>query len=362
MREAIIIGAGASGLFLGTQLPQARKKLILEKSSNIGTKILLSGKGRCNFSNLRVEASHYLGDQTERLNPLFSQFGTKEMVDFLAENGIESKEEDNGRLLLKSNKARELLDFLISKNQKNQTEILLNQEVMHIEKKADCFLVKTAEQERRTKRVILASGGKSFPKLGASDFAFQCAKTFDLKTKNPAPALCWICTKEELSSLSGSAISATLQLKNGNQTLYEQQGNLLFTHWGVSGPAVFNASLWIGYQEVDFEKTLLKMTFSQDQLTKRLASYLKAPKSLKTYTMTLHPQALRSRDEAKVMSWGILFEEVKENFELKKVPGMFVLGEALNITGETGGFNLQRCWTSAFCCGKALRLMDNEKK
>lgn len=355
MREAIIIGAGASGLFLGTQVPKERKKLILEKSFNIGTKILLSGKGRCNFSNLKVEAQHYLGDQTERLNGLFSQFGRKEMVDFLAQNGIESKEEDNGRLLLKSNKARELVEFLIRKNQENQTEILLNQEVIHIEKKADCFLVKTSDQERATKRVILASGGKSFPKIGASDFAFQCANTFNLRTKNPAPALCWICTKESLSPLSGSTISATLQVKNGNQILYEQQGNILFTHWGVSGPAVFNSSLWIWYQEIDFKKLLLRLVFSQGQLTKRLTNYLKAPKGLKNYTMTLHPQALRSRDEAKVMSWGILFEEVKENFELKKVPWMFVLGEALNITGKTGGFNLQRCWTSAFCCGKALK-------
>ncbi|PZM87587.1 MAG: hypothetical protein DLD55_00585 [candidate division SR1 bacterium] len=362
MREAIIIGAGASGLFLGTQLPKGWKKLILEKNSNIGTKILLSGKGRCNFSNLKVEAKHYLGDQTERLNTLFSQFNTREMVHFLAQNGIETKEEDNGRLLLKSNKARELVDFLIRKNQENQTEIFMNQKVIHIEKKADFFLLKTTDQERETKRIILASGGKSFPKIGGSDFAFQCAKTFDLKTKNPVPALCGIYTKEELHPLSGSTISATLQLKNGNKILYEQQGNILFTHWGISGPMIFNTSLWLGYQEIDFKKIVIKLSFPQDQLTKRLANYLKAPKGLKNYTMTLHPQALRSRDEAKVMSGGILFEEVKENFELKKIPGMFVLGEALNITGETGGFNLQRCWTSAFCCGKALREINGDRK
>ena len=156
------------------------------------------------------------------------------MIAYLAKNGIASKEEDNGRMLLQSNRATQLVDFLIAKNQEQGTELRTNAEVLKLEKKEDCFLIHTAENSYQSKRLILATGGCSFPKLGASDFAFQFAEEFQLPTHHAAPALCGIETRESLTSLSGSSVQTELQLFDAGKLLWSQQGNLLFTHWGIS--------------------------------------------------------------------------------------------------------------------------------
>ncbi len=351
MFDFIIIWAGASGLFCWMLLPKNQKKLILERTGTIGSKVLLSGKGRCNFTNLTTNKTHYLGDQTERLDQLFETFWPQAMIDFLTEKEILSKEEENWRILLKSNKSRQLVDFFIHKNQENGTEIRTESEVISIEKAEDLFLVRTKTELFTTKKVILASWGCSFPKIGASDFIFSFADHFQLKTKAPQPARCGITTEEKLDTLSGSSIFSKVQVLEKGEVVFEKTGNVLFTHRGISGPIIFNTSLFLGYHyENKFKNLKLKLTIPSSQMTKRLFTCLKAPKKLKNYTMTLTPKSLRSRDEAKVMSGGILFEEINEHFELKKVPWIFVLGEALNITGETWGFNLQWCRTSAFLC------------
>ena len=124
MLDCCIIGAGASGLFCGMLLPREWKKCILEKNSSAGVKILLSGKWRCNFTNINVSDKTYVWDQTERLKGYFSQFWPKDMIKFLEDHWILSQQEDFWRMLLKSNKARELLDFLLEENKKNLTEII----------------------------------------------------------------------------------------------------------------------------------------------------------------------------------------------------------------------------------------------
>ena len=356
MFDVIIIWAGASGLFCWMLLPKDKKKLILEKTGTIGSKVLLSGKGRCNFTNTMVGETHYLGDQGERLDQLFKLFWAQEMIKFLTDNGIESKEEENGRILLKSNKSRQLVDFFIQKNHENGTKIQTETEVLAIEKEANHFLIRTKTEIFTTKKVILASGGCSFPKIWASEFAFSFANHYQLKTKKPQAALCGITVQEKLDQLSWSSVFAKIQVLEKEKMLLKKEGTVLFTHWGISGPVIFNTSLWLGYHyEKNFKNLRIKLTIPADQITKRLLSYLKAPKGLKNYILTLRPTNLRSRDEAKVMSGGILFEEVNDHFEVKKMPWAFVLGEALNITGETWGFNLQWCWTSAFCCSDYMK-------
>ena len=355
MLDCCIIGAGASGLFCGMLLPREWKKCILEKNSSAGVKILLSGKWRCNFTNINVSDKTYVWDQTERLKNYLSQFWPKDMIKFLEDHWIQSQQEDFWRMLLKSNKARELLDFLLEENKKNLTEIEYNHAVISIQKQLDYYVIRTNEGTFESKRVIIATGGQSFPKVWGSDFISVFWKEQDIAIHTPAPALCWLETKEDLSSLSWSSVSAEIKLTLGDKTVYQEEHTVLFTHWGVSGPGIFNASLWLGYLDPELtKKAKIRLLITKDQITKRLLAYLKAPKGLRNYTMTLTPIALRSWDEAKVMSWGLLMEEVNENFELKKLPWVYLLWEALNITGKTGWYNLQWCWTSAFCCAKAM--------
>lgn len=187
-----------------------------------------------------------------------------------------------------------------------------------------------------TQRVVIATGGQSFPKVGGSDFVFRFSEAHNLAYHPAFPALCGLETKEDFSTLSGSSVTAKTKLLIKEKTVYEDDRVVLFTHRGVSGPAIFNVSLWLGYLNPALQGNVqVKITIPADQMTKRLLAYLKAPKGLRTYTLTLTPTGLRSYDESKVMSGGLNFEELDENFQLKKLPNAYVLGEAINITGKT---------------------------
>ena len=356
MLDCCIIGAGASGLFLWLYLPKEWKKLILEQNTSPGIKILLSWKGRCNFTNLRASFKTYLWDQIERIHKILGQFWPQDMIRFLDSFSIGSKQEDNGRMLLESNKSKQLVDFLIQKNQENQTQIQYSTTVSQIQKTWDFFTIITSQGSFQSKRVVIATGGMSFPKVWGSDFVFQFAKDHNLSYQSPAPALCGLNTKEALSSLSWSSVEATTKLFLDGKQVYQDDRVVLFTHRGVSWPAIFNTSLWLGYFDPNFsKKAQIKITIPANQITKRLLAYLKAPRGLRSYTMTLTPISLRPYDESKVMSWGLNFAEVGDDFQLHKLPGCYVLGEALNITGKTWGYNLQRCRSSAFVCAKSLK-------
>ena len=356
MLDCCIIGAGASWLFLWMHLPRDWNKLILEKNATPGTKILLSGKGRCNFTNLRASFKTYLWDQTERIHKILGQFWPQDMIRFLDSFSIWSKQEDNGRMLLESNKSKQLVDFLVQKNQENLTQIQYSTSVSQIQKTWDFFTISTSQGSFQTKRVVIATWGMSFPKVWGSDFIFQFAKDHNLSYQSPAPALCGLNTKEDFSSLSWSSVEAITKFFLDGKQVYQDDRVVLFTHRGVSWPAIFNTSLWLGYFDPNFsKKAQIKITIPANQITKRLLSYLKAPRGLRTYTLTLTPTSLRSYDESKVMSWGLNFSEVDDNFQLHKFPWCYVLGEALNITGKTWGYNLQRCRSSAFVCAKSFK-------
>ena len=354
MFDIIIIGAGASGLFLWTQLSKDKKVLILEKNSMPGNKLLLTWKWRCNFTNLNVNSSHYFWDSSNRLDWYFREFWPQDMISFLNQNEIETKEEDHWRMFLKSNKSKQLLDFFLKKNEENEHTLVLWETVLWI-KKGDGYIVRTDKGLYKAKKIIISTWGKSFPQVWGSDYIFQFSKEFWIVVEEPIPALSWIITGEDLSNLSWSSVNANLQVKNkqGN-LLYQEGGVILFTHWWISWPLVFNLTLHICNFYKKLQDLTIKLSINQQDITKRLMAYLKAPKNLKNYILTLHPKDFKDRETAKVMYWWVLLDEVNDNFELKKASGIYVTWEALNITWETWWFNLQWCWTSAYHCAKNL--------
>ena len=354
MFDIIIIGAGASGLFLWTQLSKDKKVLILEKNSMPGNKLLLTWKWRCNFTNLNVNSSHYFWDSSNRLDWYFREFWPQDMISFLNQNEIETKEEDHWRMFLKSNKSKQLLDFFLKKNEENEHTLVLWETVLWI-KKGDGYIVRTDKGLYKAKKIVISTWGKSFPQVWGSDYIFQFSKEFWIVVEDPIPALSWIITSEDLSNLSWSSVNANLQVKNkqGN-LLYQEGGVILFTHWWISWPLVFNLTLHICNFYKKLQDLTIKLSINQQDITKRLMAYLKAPKNLKNYILTLHPKDFKDRETAKVMYWWVLLDEVNDNFELKKASGIYVTWEALNITWETWWFNLQWCWTSAYHCAKNL--------
>ncbi len=352
--DVIIIGWGASGLFCSMFLPKEWKKCIIEKTDKLGSKVLLSWGGRCNLTNIHLDPElHYVGQSLKQLPSLFHQFGPEDMIHYLTEHGIETQREDNGRVVLKSGKAKDLLEFLIARSHSNQTEHLLNHEVHTISIAEDMtFVVTSSAGVYTAKHVIVATGWMTYPQIGASPFAYEIAEQLWLSLSRPHPALCGIETKEDVEHLTGVTVQATLKLLYKNKLVYDAKWPVLFTHRGLSGPIVFDATLFID----DVSQCSLQLDFDLSWTSKKVVQYLKLSETdiIRDFRTT----ALRSIQEAKVSVWWILLSDLDQGFQSKKIPWLYFIGESLDITGKTWGYNLQWAWTSGFCC--AQNLMKNE--
>jgi len=357
MYDIIIIWGWASGLFCASNLIKNLKKLIIEKSWNLWNKVLLSWGGRCNFSNANIDPiNDYFGQNKKALPSLFHKFWANEMTKFLEENWIQTQQEDNWRLILKSGKAQELNNLLIDKVKKNNTEIKLNQEIISIFKKENIFIIKTIEQVLETKNLIIATGWKSFSQIGATDFALQIAKQFWLETTETIQWLCGIETNEDFSILTWNSLKAMITLNYHNKTIFQQNWDLLFTHRWLSWPAIFNLVNSLGEYKIqkkiwinDFYNFSITIIFNPTTAIKKITNHFHG-EQIANFTI----KSLRPREEAKVMSGGIHMKEINPSMESKKAPHLYFIGEALDITGKTWGYNLQRCRTSAYSCAKSI--------
>lgn len=351
MYDIIVIWAGASGLFFASQLDSTHNVLILEKSEDIGQKLLMSGGERCNFSNINVSPEHYVGNKKEALYSMFWKFSFQEMTDFLENNSIKTIVEPNGRCILKWGKSKELVDFLKQQIYKKDSTILTKHEVLSVKKEGDTFIVTTDKGEFESKHIILATGGKTYPQTGASDIWWVIAHSFGHTVSPLQQALCGIETSVDVSKLSGSSCEAEITILDGEKEIFRTTGPLLFTHRGFSGPCIFNATvaLWDARkknQDKPFSEYSLKINISPNTVSKRIKELFGEKTSELNFPIT----KLRPRSEAKVTIWGISITECSPFLESKKCPGLFILWELIDITGETWGFNLQRCRTSAHQC------------
>lgn len=358
MYDIIIIWGWAAGLFCAGNLPKNAKKLILEKTDKLWTKVLLSGWGRCNFSNANIDPiNDYFGQNKKALPSLFHKFGADEMKNFLLENWIEIQKEDNGRLILKNWKAEELNNLLIKKTIENNTEIKFNQEIITVSKKEELFIVKTNEEIFETKNLIIATGGKSFPQIGATDFALQIAQQFWLETTEVMPGLCGIETNEDFSSLTWNSLKSIITLNYHNKTLFQQTGDILFTHRWLSWPGIFNITnaldefkiqkkIWMN----NFDNFSITIVFNPTTAIKKITNHFHG-EQIAEFTI----KWLRSREEAKIMVGGVHMKDINPTMESKKTAWLYFIGEALDITWKTWGYNLQRCRTSAFACAQNFK-------
>ncbi|RAL55522.1 hypothetical protein BLD25_04705 [Candidatus Gracilibacteria bacterium GN02-872] len=371
--DVIIVGAGAAGLFSGICLNKNLKKLILEKTAKPGTKVLMSGGERANVSNADIEPTRdYFTQNKKFLFSIFSNYTNWDTMSFFAENGVEIVEEDRNRLILKSGDSKELLTCLLKNIQKSNCELKINQDIKNISKNKDLLfeIVNSSEEKYFSKNVIIASGGKSFPQVGTTGEGYNIAKSFGIEVVNPYRTLCGMATKRDLSEISGVSVNLQMQLfdrKNEKKAIYSESGPLLFTHFGVSGPIVHNLSNAIGeylnllkIDEIDFEKYILEnlflsLKFDLEKTPKRILKFfeLSSEKNL----INLDLQNWRSWKEAKATGGGISTNDLDNHMQAKKVSGLYFIGEVVDVTGKTGGFNLQWAWSSAFVASKNI----NEK-
>ena len=370
--DVIIVWWGAAGLFCSLFLPKHSKKCIIEKTERFGTKVLMSWWERCNLTNINFDPSiHYIGQLTKSLPSLFHAFGPEDIMAYLHDHGVETHTEANGRVVLKSWKARELVDFLVDQSQKNDTDLLLSHDVLSIQqghsewneessihdtlhfvqgdKKNHTFVITTSAWIYMTKQVIIATWGMTYPQAGASPFAYEIAEQLWHSLAVPHQALCGIETQEDFSSLAGNTLPAKITLYANNKIVYSATWSLLFTHWWISGPIIFNTTL---YMDQDISLYTLQCDFDLASSSKKVVQYFKL--AVGNTLRDIRVKALRPITEAKVSVWWILLKELDQHFQSKKIPWLYFIGESLDITWNTWWYNLQWAWTSAYVCAKKI--------
>lgn len=371
--DVVIIWAWASGLFAGISLDKNLKKLILEKTDKPGTKVLLSWGERANVTNMNVDTEDsYFSQNKKFLKSVFSKYNHWDFINFCAENWLELVEEDRGRLILKSWNSRDLMDLFLRKIRNNNCELKLKSEVLKIDKVDDIFEIELVNKTiYKAKNIIVSSGWKSFFQVWTTWDWYNFASDFWMKIVPTLPWLCWITTKRDLWELSWSSSIVEINLidKATKKIIYNETGPILFTHFGLSWPIIFNTSIAIGeylsWIQWDTDKYIsdnlcIEIRFDSENITKKIAKFfeleflsknnlldsLEKHKDDNLVNLDLH--TLRSLKEAKVTTWGIDLDELDNHMQSKKQKWLFFIWEVVDVTGKTWGFNLQWAWSSGF--------------
>jgi predicted Rossmann fold flavoprotein len=387
--DAIIIGAGACGLMCAVQAGYLGKRvLVLEKNERAGAKILISGGGRCNYTNLYASPEQFISQNEHFCKSAFAQWSVGDTVTFFETYGITGKEKTLGQLFPESDKAKDVVNVFTNLCDDMGQEIWCDAEVVNVEKVGEEFIVQILRQGKQQKlsapKVVMAAGGLPIPKMGATDLGLKTARKFGMKLTETAPALVplTITGKDQdwYAQLSGNSLFCRVW---NDKASFEE--NILFTHWGLSGPAILQISSywrpgeWIyidllphqniteliqAEREVNGKKMLLAFLsglFSR-KFAEAISDKLPADKNLASlsnadlerilaliHEFKVKPAGDKGYDKAEVMRGGVSTDELSsKTLEAKKVPGLFFGGECVDVTGWLGGYNFQWAWASGF--------------
>jgi hypothetical protein len=396
--DVLVLGAGAAGLFCAIHAAKrGRQVVVLEKSNKPGKKILMSGGGRCNFTNLHTSPKQFISKNPHFCKSALSRYTPQHFIELIESHGVTYHEKTLGQLFC-DQKSKAILGVLLDEASLASVSILLNQEILSIEKFSGGFRVNThgdtQAEEWVCESLVVATGGYSIPSLGSSGFGFDLARQFGLAVEETMPALVPFVLDPNfisLSQLSGVSLPVSISLNK-----IQFQESMLFTHRGLSGPAILQiSSYWRDVQSLQinllpnlphknlFEllklmkqesplitvktalsefvpKRLLDYFFErfydQDILIKRLADCSHALfQSLDKFfhNWSVLPKTTEGYLTAEVTRGGVSCEELSsQTMEVKKIPGLFFIGEVLDVTGWLGGYNFQWAWASGFVAGQ----------
>jgi predicted Rossmann fold flavoprotein len=374
--DVIIIGAGAAGLMCAiTAGARAKRVLLLDHNTQAGAKILISGGGRCNFTNTGTSPQNFLSENPHFCRSALSRYTPADFLTLMAKHTIAWHEKTLGQLFCDGS-ARQVVAMLLAECAASGVVVKLASKVTDI-RKSDGFTVETAEETFTASALVLATGGLSIPKMGATGFSYDVAKKFGLKVIMPRAALVPLKAKpdelEFYKNLSGVSLPATASC--GPASFAE---SILFTHRGLSGPAILQiSSYWREGQSISLDlapgidalkflkerkharpKAELK-TILAELLPQRLAQAM-APTDvmplatlLKNWTIT--PDGSEGFAKAEVTAGGIDTDQFSsKTMEAKAISGLYAIGEAVDVTGWLGGYNFQWAWASGWCAGQAV--------
>ena len=382
--DLIVIGGGAAGLMCAATAGQrGRRIVLLEHNGQVGRKILISGGGRCNFTNIHCGPGNFISENRHFAKSALARYEPQHFLELVERYGIAWHEKKLGQLFCDQS-ARAIVDMLLAECARGGVEIVLNARGIEVEKNGS-FVVTCAQGRFEADALVIATGGLSIPKLGATGFGYELAKKFGLKVIEPRAALVpLVLGGAEAAWTELAGVSAEVEVKCGKANFREK---MLVTHWGLSGPAILQASsYWRNGEELMVDlapgaKVLgeLKMprakkteaSFRQalrEVLPQRMAGFVAdrlVPAGWSNTALdecerglhrwAFHPMKTEGMEKAEVTAGGVDTNELNaRTLEARRVPGLFFIGEVVDVTGWLGGFNFQWGWASAVSAGLAV--------
>ncbi|MBL1430757.1 MAG: NAD(P)/FAD-dependent oxidoreductase [Robiginitomaculum sp.] len=387
--DVIIIGAGAAGLMCAATAGQnGRKVLLLDHAKKAGEKIRISGGGRCNFTNLYCSPDNFISQNPHFCKSALAGFDQHDFISLVEKYNISWHEKTLGQLFC-DGRSIQIIDMLLAECAIGSVKVKLNTKISEVQHQGSEFLITTNTGEFTAKSLVMACGGLSIPKMGATGFGYQIAKQFDLKIIDTVPALVPFSLEQAfgqpIAGLSGISLPVRVMC---NAASFDEA--MLFTHRGLSGPAILQiSSYWSPgdkvrvdlLPDIDFlAKAKSARTTNPKQsplgflsglLPKRLASYIaalisqqrmgdisdRALSSLATdlQSWSFVPTNTLGYKIAEVTRGGIDTNELSsKTMQVKSVPSLYFIGEVVDVTGHLGGHNFQWAWASGYACGRAL--------
>jgi predicted Rossmann fold flavoprotein len=385
-KDVIIIGGGASGMMCAIETGKRRRSvLVLDHAEKIGKKIRIAGGGKCNFTNINTNPANYLSNNPHFCKSALSRFTPRDLIALLEKHAVKYEERELGQLFC-AGSSEEIISVLEKESKDAGVNIILNCHIISV-KKEDLFIATTDQGIFKSESLVIATGGLSYPQIGASGIGFEIAKNFGIKVTELKPALVpFIFSPEDMKmfgELSGISIDAAIKCNN-----MEFRGDILFTHRGLSGPAILQiSSYWDGgdividlLPEIDILRIFIAKQLNKSKIDMHnvLSEYLPSrlakiwcvsnvqskpvnqynEKELREISHRIHNWEIRPRSTedyttAEVTLGGIDTNELSsKTMESIKVKGLYFAGEVIDVTGQLGGYNLHWAWASGFVAGQ----------
>jgi predicted Rossmann fold flavoprotein len=396
--DVIIIGAGAAGLFCAIEAGKhGRRVLVLEHSQVIGQKIKISGGGRCNFTNLYTNPQNFLSVNPHFCKSALARYTPTDFISLIEKHGIAYHEKKLGQLFCDGS-SQQIIDLLLRECEAAGVVIRCGCQVRDVKRDEQAasfaFGIETNFGSFRSSSLVIATGGLSIPPLGATDFGYRIARQFGLRIEQPRPGLVPLTLslrmQKRLAKLSGVSIDALVSYQSGNsRPSAEFRENILITHRGLSGPAILQISTyWRPDEPISINllpnlsafDVLLENQSSSIELANLLSRYLPkrfahawcelyaASKPLKQFTaaefremaqklhgLQIKPSGTEGFKKAEVTAGGVDTTELSSRtMEAKHVPGLYFIGEVVDVTGHLGGYNFQWAWASGYAAGQSV--------
>jgi predicted Rossmann fold flavoprotein len=389
--DVIVLGAGAAGLMCAATAGQrGRRVAVLEHNGQPGRKILISGGGRCNFTNLHCGPENFLSNNPHFAKSALALYEPRHFIELVERHGIAWHEKTLGQLFCDGS-ARAIVEMLLAECARGGVEVFLNAHEIAVERAGDGFRVSSSEGDFRAESLVVATGGLSIPKLGATGLGYELARQFGLGIVEPRPALVpLVLGGDEAGWTNLAGVAAEVVASAGKaRSAVRFREKMLVTHRGLSGPAVLQASLYWRLGEalvVDFalaaraglldglrepgarrDLEALRLAL-REALPRRLADYLAEVGEPQGWTNAaleecerrlhrweFHPAGTEGFEKAEVTAGGVDTADLQaRTMESRAVPGLFFIGEVVDVTGQLGGFNFQWAWASGVAAGRSV--------